>query len=218
MIASAKRQASDRHPHRRTDRQAGRAMRLQRRERDPGGAHRRDHRRLQPEASLDEPIPDGRRQRGGEDDERQRDPEPAALPRGLRVSVECPDDDDRDHGQAERPQCVPLTPQPQRSAGLRPCDARALAAGGYRRPHDARGLFGHGHLLQTIERRPARGERAGRAEESFRGDHAAAGIAIVPGACEAVSRRARSWTVTSRALTSISAIETSATGHAAAPM
>ena len=73
-------------------------------------------------------------------------PEPAALQRGLRVPVECPEDDDRDHGQAERPQCVPLTPQPQRSAGLRPCDARALAAGGCRRPHDARGLFGHGHL------------------------------------------------------------------------
>jgi hypothetical protein len=49
-------------------------------------------------------------------------------------------------------------------------------------------------------------------------DHAVAGIAIVPGAREAVSRRARSWTVTSRALTSIRAIETSATGHAAAPM
>ena len=139
-------QASDRHPHRGSDSKAGSALRLKRRERDSGGAHRRDHSRLEPEASLDERIPDGRRQRGNKDDECQRDPEPAAPQRGPRVPVECPEDDDRDHGQAERPQRVPLTPQPQRSAGLRPCNACALAAGGCRPPHDARGLFGHGHL------------------------------------------------------------------------
>ncbi len=68
------------------------------------------------------------------------------------------------------------------------------------------------------ERIDGRGQRAGRAEESFQGDHAAAAIAIAPGACKDVSRRARSWTVTSRALTSIGAIATRATGHAAASM
>src|SRR5581483_11703113 len=162
---------------------------LQPHQRHPGRADRADHGGLDRQPPLDEAAAHRERERGREQYERGNNPEPLAVAGGCRVAVDRADHDRGDHHEAEWAQRVALAAEPLLGLGASRVLARAVG-----RVHG-----------QTIERGPARRNGPDTIGVDSLG-HAAA------------RRRPRTWTTATREPTSISAISTSATGQAPAPI
>ena len=192
------RQAGDRHPDGCTACEIGCPARLQRDERNPGRPHRRDHRSLNDGAPRRERVPDRESESDREHRDRDGDSQPCSVGCRSWMAVDRRDHDDRDQDEPERAQRPALTRQPALGPGVR--------------VRDPRGLFAHDHRRRTIERRPAR-RNGPDATQRREARHALARTGRA-----AIVRRPRSCTVTIRVVTSQTAIATSATGHAAAPI